>query len=617
MGPLVLLGFRLTRAGGWFRFGCVAIGCALGVVLGTLAWDLPAALAEPTEPEYGVFAGMLAVIGAPVIILIAAVTRLSSEVRDRRLSALRLLGVGRARVLSIGLVEILAPATIGTLSGVLAYLAVAQAVNALVADIVRPLAANAHLALIGASVMCIAAAMAIAPLRRLGQSRAGASEAAAPAPSLWRLSPLPIAIGLFAAVDLTPPSQFTTRTGLALIGGVLAAAVAVVSITPLVISWAARRLVSGSGVAQTLAGRAIGSQGASISRRVTAFGATGFIAFVALGYVGLLESDPYTQSVIRQMERGPQEIMVASEEPIPSDVLQNIRAIDGVEGLYSTTSLHLPGEDYVRGPVFIGSCAELALVASTTGCDDNSTAWITRVNIPRELEGWYGDDTAFEGPVELSLGDEVYVPIEVDGEIVWDVSASTERWADPHEFLMFVPSAQAAALGISEPSGVRVIAEVGDQVREEVIAAARSVDPWAFSTAEMDYPRIVSIRIATWTVLGTSVVIALGVFAVASIDRARSGRRTRARFVALGVPASVLRRSEALTMALPLAVSMVLAFSLSSCAVLVFARGVDMAVPTESLAVLVAVSILASGAVALTTIPLTRSHVRAEDLRQE
>lgn len=324
MAPLVSLGFRLTRAGGWFRFGCVAIGCAIAVILGTLAWDLPGALIARTEPEYGVIAGMLALLAAPVIILLAAVTRLSSEVRDRRLSSLLLLGVGRVRVLGIGLTEILAPAAIGAIAGVLGYLAIAQTVNALVPGAVRPLSANAHLALIATATIGLAAAMALAPLRRLGQPRAGASESVAAPPSLWRLVPLPIALGLFASVALTPPDRFSEATAVELLGGAIVAAITVVSMTPLVTSWAARGLVRGPRVTQTLAGRAIGTQGASISRRVTAFAVTGFVAFVALGYVGLIQSDPYTASAVRQMEQGPQEIQVSSEKPIPEDTLERL-----------------------------------------------------------------------------------------------------------------------------------------------------------------------------------------------------------------------------------------------------------------------------------------------------
>lgn len=240
------------------------------------------------------------------------------------------------------------------------------------------------------------------------------------------------------------------------------------------------------------------------------------------------------------------------------------------------------------------------------------------MNVPGDLQGWYRDDLPTpDGPAEVEAVDGRFIAAEVTGEIVWDVTATTQRWAFPHEFVMFLPSAQALELGLPAPSRVTVVAEVGSEVREEVIAAAQSVDPWAFSSAELDYPGIVSIRIATWSVLGSSVVISLGVFAVASIDRARSGRRTRARFVALGIPASLLRRSEVLTSALPLLVSMVIAFSLGSVPIAVLARLSDTAVQIDSLIALVAVSVLASGAVALLTVPLTRSRVRAEDLRHE
>ena len=84
----------------------------------------------------------------------------------------------------------------------------------------------------------------------------------------------------------------------------------------------------------------------------------------------------------------------------------------------------------------------------------------------------------------------------------------------------------------------------------------------SFAGAEHDYQSVVATRTAAWTVMAISVGVALLAYGLATVDRAREQRRPRARLVALGVPAALLRRVEGVQNLIPLLTTVVLAAGL-------------------------------------------------------
>ncbi|QGH69963.1 hypothetical protein [Pseudactinotalea sp. HY158] len=637
MAALVVLGARLTRAGGRLRFLSVVVGCALAVALLTLAWELPEAMfpAGPdplmVDPLRGPVATTLAVIAAPVVALILAVGRLSSEVRDRRLGALVLLGLGRRGVLLVAAVEILIPALLGSALGVGVFLLLRLVLTAVAAPVLaQPIAVGGSLAVVAAAVVALAAVLALAPVRRLRGLGAGVFEAVVLRPSLWRLTPLPIALGLLLAVYVTPPDHVSVRTAYALFGAAVAAAATVVLSVPLLTSQVARMLARGHATWVMLAGRSMETHGVAISRRVTALGVTTFIAFVAIGYLGLYESSGVRASYVHQVEEGPQEIWVSSpgEQPVPADLSERLAALPAVEGVIPRPTVS-PASCAAGGGVcprvFVGTCSQLALVAAVAGCADGRAAWITHADAPGDLFAHLWEVDAAHAPtrVGLSIGDTgESFSARVGSVLTQDVRATMDRWWHPERIDLFVPSSIARENGAPEPPSVNVIASAGGEVRGDVERLAEEYGMQVFAPAMPDYEQVVTMRVTVWTVVGASIAVALLVFVVASIDRARARRRGRARLVAVGIPARILRGSQALATAVPLATAIAMALGLGWAALTALLRldtSQRAGLPVDGSALITVCVVITIGALtaSLATLPLTRSRIRPEDLRHE
>lgn len=638
MGALLQLGVRLTRAGGGLRIGSVVIGCALAVALLALAWELPDAmfppLADPTEvdPQRGPVSSLLALITAPVIALLLAVGRMSSEVRDRRLASLVMLGVSRRRVLVVAAVENVSPALVGSVAGIGAFAVLRALVTVAAGEVmVNPIAFGPRLGVVVMGVVLLSTLLAVAPIRRLSGMPSSASEATPLAPSLWRLVPVPIAVVLLAAVFATPPDEVTTRTALALYGAAVAAAFSVALVTPLVIAAVARLLVRTPAVSPMLAGRFVQTQGAAISRRVTALGVTTFVVVSAAGYLGLYESDPVTAAYVHQVERGPQEIWINSSDsqaPLDPNLVDRLDDVAGVQGVWpmwtlwpSQCTVDAHGEGSCPR-LFVGTCDDLALLASVSGCSDGEAAWIERTAVPPTLDpSWFTDPANYGSPVGLTVGETGdSIALTVSGSITQDVEATMQRWPGPTPYDLFVPISVAQEHDAVESTRLNVVADAGSAVRTEVLELAESTGAWAFVPAIPDYQRIVTLRTVVWSVAAASITVALLVFTLMSIDRARTQRRARARLVAVGVPARVLRRAQGLSNGTPLAVAVLLALGLgwaSVAALIHTADSTGLPIDWPLLAATSAVIVLAAALVSLVTLPLTRAAIRADDLRQE
>src|SRR5699024_8884660 len=123
------------------------------------------------------------------------------------------------------------------------------------AALLQPIAAGASLAAAVAGVVMLATLLALASARRLRGPDSGVGEASALRPSLWRVVPLPIALGLLAVVFSTPREEVGSTTALVFFGAVVAAGLTVVLFVPLLGSWIARALTRSRATSVLLAGR--------------------------------------------------------------------------------------------------------------------------------------------------------------------------------------------------------------------------------------------------------------------------------------------------------------------------------------------------------------------------
>lgn len=631
MSPLLSLGARLVRAGGPLRVASVVVGAAVAVVLLAVAWALPDALypvvpPDDVDPQRGVLTSLLALIVAPVVALLFTAGRLSSEVRDRRLASLQLLGVGRSRLALVAAVENVIPASLGAGLGVAGFFATTALLDLVLgAELRAPIVGGTRLAVVAVAVVVSFAGVSLASLRRLGRPRTAVSESVRATPSLWRLVPLLVALACFAFMLMTPVEEVDTTTAVVLFLGFTASGVGVALVTPMLSSWTATWLVRRAGVPATIAGRSIQTQPATTGRRVVALGLTVFIAFAAAGYLGVYQSAPYLRYAVQVVESGPQKVGVYSEDPsetLTRDIAPAVATVPGVLSVrpdYPVQALSCGQSEGERCPEpFIGTCEQLAAQASVSGCRNDQAAWITRTtDTPQD---------AREAPHSVVLehdSGERRLEIALPGSVTLDVAASERQFVWASDARLFIPAGEAESWHLA-PGRLEVSVDPGTDggasIRQAIDAIAVEHGAYPSILPELyDYEQVVTVRTTVWSIVSIAIAVSLLTFALTTIDRAREARRGRARLIAVGIPARTLRRTQALTNAVPLASSIGIGACLGLLGTSAFSHMADttFAIDPTVLIIMVAGVVIGALAVSLATLPLTRTTVTAADLRQE
>ena len=119
--------------------------------------------------------------------------------------------------------------------------------------------------------------------------------------------------------------------------------------------------------------------------------------------------------------------------------------------------------------------------------------------------------------------------------------------------------------------------------------------------------------------MALAIGVALLTYALSTIDRSRETRRPRARLVAVGVPARLLRRVGSVQNAIPLVSTILLAAGLGLMTTLALSHTADLpfAIAPRVALTLFAGTVFGAALVSAVTMPLTRDHIRPGDLREE
>ncbi|MDR0593503.1 MAG: hypothetical protein LBG60_09695 [Bifidobacteriaceae bacterium] len=124
-----------------------------------------------------------------------------------------------------------------------------------------------------------------------------------------------------------------------------------------------------------------------------------------------------------------------------------------------------------------------------------------------------------------------------------------------------------------------------------------------------------------WALIALAVAVAMLNLAITAIDRAKERRPVLARQFALGVPAPVLRRAQALQVAAPLVGAISLGAvgggAILACYWLPDWRRGYVDVPWPQLGLALGAALLGAALVVAVTMPLTRVHLTPETLRRE
>lgn len=644
MTATVALGLRLVRAGGPLRAWSIALGNAVGVVLLLVALALPVAIyPDPVERGYArvQLVGIDLFLLLPAVVLLVTVGRLSSGARDRRLGALRMIGVTPGRARAVAAVEngvlALAGAAVGAVVTVLAAPAASRAVVEGPGWLARPLDVSWPAAV--GTVLAVAALSGLvgtgATWNRELPGRAR-SEAVARVPRPWRLGVLALGLAMLVLLAVARPGSLRgVDTGLFL-GGAGLTVVGIALVTPLVTSWVARVLVRSRGVVSMLAGRSVQVDAAGASRVVAGLGAATFLAIGALAVIDAFENTPQYRYALQTVEHGPQKIWLGAAEPgssgeeaLDPQRLGELTDVPGVLGLVPSRGASLPCDPELDtdacGSVFVGTCAELSLVAEQAGCSDDRAAWIVPDRTDLEDVGGLGYATGHDvlAPITLTTNEEdddaPRATVEPTGPpIVVDVAAQSDRWVYGSGDVAFVPVALVPD-GFRSFSRADVIADGGRAVQQRVAAWAQEQGYAAWPYPMDDVAYVDGVRAAVLALAGLAIGVGLLVLALTATDRAVERRRAVARQVMIGVPGRVLRSGQLVQVLVPVAVSAALGAGCGLVLARAYARmaEVDGLLGPGRWGLAVALVVVGGALVALATVPLIRTRLTPDLLRRE
>lgn len=669
MTTLLPVAWRLARAGGTYRLAAQAGVNVLGGLLLALSLAVPQAVLSDgaSTDELLTLVALLTIVLLPLAILLVASGRLSGATRDRRLAALRVLGLGPWQTRAVGATEAGLLAGAGALAGVGLAAAVAPLVDLAVhaaperADwFVAPLrvtVAGSTAVVVG--LVLLAGLASIAGTWRLtGNPLAQRSTSTRRTPAPWGFAPFGAGAAIVAWGVLGLPGTIRMLYGgevvlgvarvadidespvpvLVVLGaGLVLLTVGVVTLPGVLTAWVAGRLARSRSTAAVLAGGGVQTEPASVPRIVAGVAVVVLLATCAAGYLGALTGDATYQKERAQVAGGPVTVTVmppelpdtggpaATAQPTVAD-LDSLRAVPEVLAA-------LPDLIMARGPdgqrmsglgwqPFVGTCAELRAVMVVDGCRDDTAARIVgRASDPPPTE-----------TIELATFDAAYdlvrTPVRLDGEpIRADDAATAARWGHPGvegwtEFLIpygyFVP-VSLPGVDTIPMEYASVVIEGGpaawQRVREGI--TARGFDMGEIDRDTFDEVELLRAQLLVG-VAGIVGVAGLGIV-ITAIDRVRARRRTLARLVALGVPARTLLAAQAWQVLLPLAIAVLLAGGVGLAVVGAVARSADLGVEVVSagMPLLLAVVGIVVVLVPLLTLPAATTRLTPELLREE
>jgi len=589
--PLLTLGLRLARAGGRVRAGLVVCGNALGVALLLLTAGVPEAMGSAQRhlsvEERRLQAIVVIFLALPVLVLLMTVARLSAATRDRRLAALRLLGLSPGGTRRVGAVEGGALAGAGVVVGgglflalrPLAERAAHHAASGLTGDLIPPLWLAA-LVIVGVPLASVVVSLAPTraltadptSVRRQGRTRR---------PSWWRLVPLLAGTALLVRAATWPRTRGYVTDSNSLFATFAAGALVVGVFLPLAVPYLTRLLgdllaTGRAGQSALLAGRRTQLEPAATSRVVAGIVVALYLGAGARCVLTMFESTPQYIRAHRAETVGPQRVDVRAGIPEGHDpqapppapdraavaAAESLEQVAGVRAVIPQRAVNIvcSGDDYC-GNAFVGTCADLVLlVPGVRGCRDDQIAMLSNTDWaahrpsplvvqPAQL---YGPDDRRQGGL-LTLADPALtltVPTTDD-----------PNWREP--YTLFVPVSTPGILAVTDPMTTwTVVLDGGPSPRGAVVAAATERGLVALDHSEWELEELRTVqgyRTILWTVVGAALLVGFAALLIAAVDRALERRRQVAALAAVGVPLRVLRRSQLIQSLLPLGVGIPLA----------------------------------------------------------
>ncbi|MBM7786972.1 FtsX-like permease family protein [Tenggerimyces flavus] len=636
MSPEFRLGVRLAVGTGRrerLRAGLIVGASALGVfvLLATLAVSHAEAVrwGQDFDMSHRLLLAVIVVfLAMPVLVLLATVNRLSASVRDRRLAALRLLGLPPGRTRLVAAVEAGTLALAGVVVGTGLFFAVRPVVGVLslagrrypVVDFLPPVV---QVLAVVAGVVLLAVLVSLAPTRAV-TARPLATRADGPTrrPSLLRLVPSLAGAAMlgYALLRNDEASNVWEVLGPFLVGTVLTGVGLPIAVPVIVRGLADVLAQLTKRPAALIAARRLQLEPTGTTRVVAGLLIALYLVTGAQCVIVMWERTPQYIDSYHNAYIGPQQIgFMPSDKPLPPiDQLTDRPYVRQIIAAHTFQPDCEGSGSLCVTEVYLGTCAELTvLLASATGCRDDQVSWVGTKALTGENRPPAGD------PLELrpARGDGVLTVEAPSTEITWD-SESDYPAVFP---TLFVPRDHPGAevlLGDEHRTWV-VIAdpgrEVWNAVYDDVLAVTGGLD---FGMSMPDWEvldQVAGYRVILWGVTSVAVFVGLIAFGIAAIDRAVERRPQVVALRALGAPNRLARRAQLLQTLVPLGLGLPLAGGLGLLAGSSYLAFDDETayLPWASVLGLVAAAVLAAVLVALATLPAVGGRLSPEQLRRE
>lgn len=641
MTPVVRLGLRLAGVGapaGSGRFGgvrsaMVAVAAAIGtsLLLAVAAISRSELALNPSEfhgPGMKVLlASVVGVIAVPVLVLAATAGRLSASLRDRRLANLRLLGLSPARTRLVAAIETGAAAAVGSVLGVVIFVAARPTLLAW-----HPAGREWTAATLRPSVTDYVLAVSLVPLAVVAMSslpqRMSARDVMSTVrradqfrPRGWRLLPLLAGVCLASYVVVVGGSQEPSYNLLAwlMFAGMIALGIGTVVAVPLFVRLVADLLVRRTDRPTLLiAGRRLQAQPAAMSRVVVGLLIGLFVVTGARALVVAFEDTP--------QYRRESAIHTTGQVGSLSTTLTNAAAVErtlaGLDTVRTTATLAVLGPGSCDRRVInclralVGTCGELRVALPDIGtCRNDQPQWLVdpgtllmRQPLPDQLS-WHTvrNYRARTFVVSLPTPDRVLTTIE------------SSTFGGIHVFL----PESLPGLGSDLPNTdaeVAVVAVPGQAVTDIVLNFPRSdLVRGAGGPGTSYYNFVAGLRALVWAIAAIILAVGLLSFAIAAIDRAISRREEVMSLQLVGVSPQILRRIQWLEAAIPLAGGTVLAIGLGLLAGASYLAYGDILehLPWRQTLTLAAISVACSALVAALTVIASSPRIRPELIQRE
>ena len=632
----MLLGLRLAVGTGGQRARTVATGtaAAVAVVVVLVVWDVAEGEVGRTA-AFGrgqvslLVGGTVAMVALPALVLVATMARLSAGVRDRRLAALRLLGLGAGGTRLVAATETGLAGLLGALLGS----AVATGVLPLV-----PRVTSWHtgalepppLVVAGVVLAVVAVGVATASLPpRLSSRRAvgGARREGERSASLLRAVPLLAGFVVCWATRSPLVDQSSTlplTEVAAILVGILLLGVGMLLVVPVFTSMVAVVVLRlGRGPGATLLGRRLQSQPAGATRVVAALMVGLFVVVAARGVVGTFMATPQYQSAADFVEHDQTAEVTAhaGRAAVTGEALRSLPGVRRVESyrvLRGATPRSTPGsaaQEPDRMTVIVATCEQLAGSAgSLPGCSDRGASVVDEPFFfhPGADTIRVRSDTGTHG-----RGPAVSVPVAGATTIDPEAFARAVGGALEGTPAVVVPPSTSGVAALLPHTDRLVVAHAGPGrfLYDRVQAAGFRID----SRVDLDtYDFVQGMLALVWLLAGVVLSIGLLTFTVAGIDRALGRRRELTALRLVGTPGGLLRRTQWAEAALPSVAGSLLAIAAGGYAGTTYLQlDDDMTMPMTATLALAAAAVAASVLLAwLTTLGTTAGldpeHIRAE-----